>query len=235
MRYFILLLGLGLLTQCSSKKDVTVSLEEAPKFTQKLNSSTTERSEKVGVKDDTVKIQRTVYLEEDLTKMQREIEDLENRVYGQSKTYPGGLYLSLKTCRGKNADARLGGNGVPEPMEKWERVSEKDADYNYHVDKDNNVVGVQEEDLASRISNLRKLRRVLNDTFDSLQTKMDTCEQKHQSAMLQNGLNPEDSSAQGEWVEGPNGYRVWKMRRPATNDPEEMARRKSEREKIKVE
>ncbi|NDD05719.1 MAG: hypothetical protein EB078_12505, partial [Proteobacteria bacterium] len=113
----ILFVGLAVaLTHCSSKKDVTVSQEEAPKFDKTLNSSTNQRGEKIGVRDDKVTVQKTVYLEEDLKKAQDEIEDLENRVYGQSKTYPGGIYLGLKTCRARLADPRLGGSGVPEPM-----------------------------------------------------------------------------------------------------------------------
>jgi hypothetical protein len=49
--------------------------------------------------------------------------------------------------------------------------------------------------------------------------------------MVKHGMNPSDMKAQGEWVEGPNGYKVWKLKRPATNDPEEMMKRKAEREK----
>ncbi|NDG27246.1 MAG: hypothetical protein EB120_08745 [Proteobacteria bacterium] len=228
----ILFVGLAVaLTHCSSKKDVTVSQEEAPKFDKTLNSSTNQRGEKIGVRDDKVTVQKTVYLEEDLKKAQDEIEDLENRVYGQSKTYPGGIYLGLKTCRARLADPRLGGSGVPEPMEKWEKISAKDPDFNYHVDRDKNVVAVSEEDLASRISNLRKLKNILNDTYDAFQTKLDNCQQNLETAMIKNGMNPNDMKAQGEWVDGPNGYKVWKMKKPTTNDPEEMMKRKSQREK----
>lgn len=235
MKLFLWLLPLALLTQCSSKKDVTVSLEEAPQMEQKLNSSTGSRGEKVGVKDDTVKIQKTVYLEEDLAKSQREIEDLENAIYGQSKKHPGGMYMALKSCRSRLADPRVGGNGVAEPMEKWVKISAKDPDFNYHVDRDKNVVAVSEEDLASRISNLRKLKNILNDTYDAFQTKVDNCQQNLETAMIKHGMNPNDMKAQGEWVEGPNGYKVWKMKKPTTNDPEEMMKRKSQREKASEE
>lgn len=230
MKWFLWVLPVVLLTHCSSK-EVSVSLDEAPKMDKKLNSTTGAKNERVGVKDDTVKIQKTVYLEEDLANSQREIEDLENAIYGQSKKYPGGIYLALKSCRNRLADPRLGGNGVSEPMEKWEKISAKDPDYNYHVDRDKNVVAVSEEDLASRISNLRKLKSLLNDSYDAFQTKLDNCQQKLETAMIQNGINPKDMKAEGEWVDGPNGYKVWKMKKPGTNDPEELMKRKSEREK----
>lgn len=231
MKAVLWLIPVIFLTQCSSKKDVTVSLDEAPKMEQKLNSTTGSKNEKVGVKDDTVKIQKTVYLEEDLANSQREIEDLENAIYGQSKKYPGGIYLALKSCRARLADPRLGGNGVAEPMEKWEKISAKNPDYNYHVDRDKNVVAVTEEDLASRISNLRKLRGLLNDSYDAFQTKLDNCQQKLETAMIQNGMDPKDMKAEGEWVDGPNGYKVWKMKKPSTNNPEELIKRKAQREK----
>lgn len=227
----LMLSALLFLASCSSKKDVTVSMDEAPKMEKKLNVATSDSAETVGVRDNKVKVRKSVYLEEDLANNQREIEDLENRIYGQSKTYPGGIYTALKSCRSRLADPRLGGDGVAEPMEKWEKISAKDPDYNYHVDRDSNVVAVSEEDLESRISNLRKLRRVLNDTYDTFQTKLDNCQSKLETAMVKHGMNPNDMKAQGEWVEGPNGYKVWKLKRPATNDPEEMMKRKAEREK----
>jgi len=230
MNYLMVLVALLVLASCSSK-EVTVSTDEAEKFDKNLNSATLDKAEKVGVKDGTVKIQKTIYLEEDLNKMQRDIEELESRIYGESKTYPGGMYLALKTCRGQLADTRIGGNGVPEPMEKWEKVSAKDPDYNYHVDRDKNVIAVNEEELAGRITNLRKLKRVLNDTYDTFQGRLDVCQQKVHAAQVAHGMNPDDAKAQGEWVEGPNGYKVWKMKRSKTSDPEEMMKRKTAKEK----
>ncbi|NBX75848.1 MAG: hypothetical protein EBQ92_04795 [Proteobacteria bacterium] len=231
MKRLLWILPIVFLTHCSSKKEVKVSLDEAPAMDEKLNSSTGSKNEKVGIKDNTVKIQKTVYLEEDLAKSQREIEDLENAIYGQSKKYPGGIYLALKSCRTRLADPRLGGNGVSEPMEKWEKISEKDPDYNYHVDREKNVVAVTEEDLAARITNLRKLKSLLNDRYDAFQTKLDTCREKLETAMVEHGMNPKDMKAEGEWVDGPNGYKIWKMKKPATNDPEELMKRKAQREK----
>jgi hypothetical protein len=231
MKQLLWILPIVFLAHCSSKKEVKVSLDEAPEMEEKLNSSTGSKNEKVGVKDNTVKIQKSVYLEEDLAKSQREIEDLENAIYGQSKKYPGGIYLALKSCRTRLADPRLGGNGVSEPMEKWEKISEKDPDYNYHVDREKNVVAVTEEALSARITNLRKLKGLLNDSYDAFQTKLDTCREKLETAMIEHGMNPKDMKAEGEWVDGPNGYKIWKMKKPTTNDPEELMKRKAQREK----
>lgn len=223
--------SLFLVCACSSKEKVDVSTAQPEKFDKALNSTTGDTNEKVGVKNDTVRVQKIVYLEEQLAKTQGEITDLENAIYGQSKTYPGGMYLSLKQCRSKLSDKRLGGNGVSEPMEKWQKISQKDPDYNYRVDHNNNVVAVAEEDLSTRIGNLRKLQGMLNDSYDAFREKVDNCNERYKTALIDHGMNPADAEAQGEWVDGPSGYKVWKMRRPASVDPEELMKRKAQREK----
>jgi len=225
--FFLILL---LMVSCASK-EVSVSTEEAPELDKKLNTKMGDRRDQVGVRDNTVKVQKTLYLEEEMSKLQGEIGDLENLIYGQSKSHPNGLFLQLKTCRQKSADPRVGGNGTPAPMEKWEKISEKDEDFSYHVDRDDNVVAVSEENLSTRITNLKKLKRVLSDKYDAFKEKSDACEASYRTALVNHGLNPNDTESAGEWVEGPNGFKVWKMRKGKTNDPEELMRRKQEREK----
>jgi len=175
-------------------------------------------------------IQKKVYLEEEMRKLQDDIEDLENNIYGKSRKDPGGLWAKLQECRVRTADPRIGGTGMPEPMENWEKISETDPDVNYRVDDKKNVVVVSEEELGARISNLNKTKRVLERRFGEFKDKVDSCESKYHAALIQHGLDPEDTKSQGEWVEGPDGARVWKMRRPASKDPEELMRRKQRRE-----
>jgi hypothetical protein len=230
MRSWIAALAVaGLFTVgCASKK---VSLDEPEPLDKTLNSRTSDRSEQVGVRGDNIVVQKKMYLEEELNGLQSKIRDLENDVYGESVRDPGGLYLRLQTCRRRMADPRIGGTGTSEPMEPWEKPSETDVDFDYRVDKKKNVVAVTEEELGQRLANLKKTKRVMDQRYQEFQRKAENCEQKYKIALVNHGLNPDDTEAQGEWVEGPNGYRVWKMRRPKTNDPEEMMRRKQEREK----
>lgn len=213
---------------CSSKK---VSLDEPEPMDKELNSRTSDRSEKVGVRGDNIVVQKKMYLEEELNTLTTKIRDLENDVYGESVRDPGGFYLKLQTCRKRMADPRIGGNGTSEPMEPWEKPSETDTDFDYRVDKKKNIVAVSEEELGQKLSNLKKTKRVMDQRFQEFQRKVENCEQKYKTALVNNGLNPDDTEAQGEWVDGPNGYRVWKMRKPKTNDPEEMMKRKQERER----
>lgn len=228
MKFLVMVLVAVLTVSCASKK---VSLDEPEKFEKNLNTATTDKNEKVGVKDGTVVIQKRIYLEEELSKLQTQIGDLESSIYGRSKKDPGGVWASLQKCRRKTADPRLGGDGNPEPMEKWERISEKDEDFNYAVDDKNNVVAYSEEKLEARVVNLKKMKRILDDKYDSFKDKQDVCENKYRTALINHGIKPEDTQAQGEWVDGPSGQRTWKMRRPSTDDPEELMRRKNEREK----
>lgn len=230
MRTLALALGLLLFVSagCSSKK---VSLDEPEPMDKTLNSRTSDRSEKIGVRGDNIVVQKKMYLEEEMNTLQTKIRDLENDVYGESVRDPGGLFLKLQTCRKRMADPRIGGNGVSDPMEPWEKPSETDTDFDYRVDKKNNVVAVSEEELGQKLSNLKKVKRVMDQRYQDFQHKVESCEQKYKTALVNFGLNPDDTEAQGEWVDGPNGYRVWKMRKPKTNDPEEMMRRKQDREK----
>lgn len=230
MRTYALVLtaALVLATGCSSKK---VSLDEPEPLDKTLNTRTSDKSEKVGVRGDNIVVQKKMYLEEEMNALQTKIRDLENDVYGESVRDPGGLFLKLQTCRRRMADPRIGGNGTSDPMEPWEKPSETETDFDYRVDKKQNVVAVSEEELGQRLANLKKTKRVMDQRYQDFQRKVENCEQKYKTALVNFGLNPDDTEAQGEWVEGPNGYRVWKMRRPKTNDPEEMMRRKQEREK----
>lgn len=230
LKGIILCTALALSTSCSSNKS-RVSLDEPEKLEKTLNTATPDKSEKVGVKDKTVVIQKRIYLEEELSKLQGQIGDLENSIYGRSRKDPGGLWTNLQKCRKRLADPRLGGDGNTEPMEKWERISDKDDDFNYGVDERNNVIAYSEENLETRIINLKKMKRILDEKFETFQDKAELCENKYNTALINHGIKPEDAQAQGEWVDGPQGQRLWKMRRPSTDDPEELMRRKTAREK----
>lgn len=219
--FFVMLLAL--LAGCSSAK-VTDKLEEEYK------TQTGTDGEKVGLKNDKIMIQKRVYLEEQLAVLNSEVEDLQHTIYGKSKTDPGGVWDALNRCRKRLADPRVGGDGNPPAMEKWEQVAKLESQYEHTVRDDKNVIAVTEEALNDRIARLSKAKNILNTKYDSFKDKLDTCEHKYQTALVQHGLNPNDTEASGEWVQGPNGYKVWRMKRGATKDPEELMRRKMKRE-----
>ncbi len=215
-----LLMALGILGGCSSKNDPT------EKFDKDLNVTTSDKSESVGMKDDKVMIKKKIYLEEQLHKLESELEDLQLAIYGKTKREPNGAWEALRDCRGRLADPRIGGNGKPEPMERWENVMETDEDFKYKADKNSNLIGYSEEELDSRLTRYQKQKRILEDKYEDFRDKAESCESRYRTALVQHGLNPNDTKAKGEWVEGPNGYKVWKMRQAPTADPEELMRRK---------
>lgn len=226
----VLVVGVFILGACASKPE-TVSVGEPEKLDRSYLSGTGERSETVGEKDGTIVIQRKVSLETDLAKARDSIEDLENTIYGSSRKDPGGLWLRLKDCRKKVSDVRLGGNGVPDTMETWEKISESDAEMKYRVDQKKYVIAVSEEQLEDRLAKLKNVRSILERRYTEFRDKLDSCEEKYHATLVKHGLDPEDTKAEGEWVDGSGGYRVWQMRRAPSNNPEELMRRKEEREK----
>lgn len=217
---FLALIVLLTAVGCGSKNDPTENFDKG------LNVTTSDKTESVGLKGDKVMVKKKVYLEEQLYKTKSDIEDLELAVYGKSKRDAGGIYEALRDCRARTADPRLGGTGKPEPMEKWEKITETDEEFKYKADKHDNLIGYSEEELDTRLTRYQKHKRILEQKYEDFKDKIDVCESKYQTSLVQHGLNPNDTKAKGEWVEGPNGYKVWKMRQGSTKDPEELMRRK---------
>lgn len=214
--YFLVIL---LLASCGST---------GPKeLDQTLNNRSDGDGEKIGLRDDKVVIQKKIHLEEQLWSLKSEVDDLQRTLYGASKQEPGGIWLGLSECRKRLADPRIGGSGKPEAMEAWTNITKKDEAFFYKVDKKtNSLIGVTEEALDERIARFNTHKRVLDQKYDELKGKLDSCEDKYESTLVQNGLNPNDTKAKGEWVDGPNGYKVWTMKKAPTKDPEELAKRK---------
>ena len=218
--------AVSLLSACSSKERPVVSTtDDTKKFEKDVNFNST-MNEKMGVRDDKVVIQKRTYLETELARLASQSSDLQDTIYGKSRQDAGGLWLELKTCRQRLSDPRLGGNGQPEAQEKWENVIDNEDDMKYVVDKYKTVMAVKEEEVADRLVRFRKYKAVLADKYDAFKDKLESCQNRYRTALIQHGMNPDDTQATGEWVDGPNGYKVWKMKRNVTNDPEELMKRK---------
>jgi predicted nuclease with TOPRIM domain len=231
--YIGVLVGL-FLVGCASQEE-KVSLDETQKLDREFVAGTGNKNETVGEKDGTIVIQKKVSLQEDMSKVADDIDDLENSIYGLSRKDPGGLWLKLKECRKKVSDVRLGGNGVPDSMEAWEKPSATETDTKYRLDKKKYVVAVSEEQLEDRLTKLKNTKNTLERRYSEFKDKLDACEEKYQATLVKHGLDPEDTKAEGEWVTGPGGARVWQMKKAPTSNPEELMRRKEEREKRRKE
>jgi hypothetical protein len=167
---------------------------------QTLNSHSGDAREKVGLRDDKVVIQKRVHIEEQLWSLKSEVDDLQKAIYGASRQDPGGIWVGLSDCRRRVADPRIGGTGKPDPMESWANITQKDEAFFYKVDKKtNSLVGVSEEALDERLGRYEAHKRVLEQKYEDMKTKLEVCEDKYQTTLVQNGLNPNDTKAQGEW------------------------------------
>ncbi len=211
-----------LLAACASTK-VTDKLDE------QYETKTSDAQETIGTKDDKIVIQKRIYLEEQLQVLQSEVEDLQHQTYGKTQADPGGLWETLRRCETRRADARVGGDGSPEAVPTWQDHASQAVEF-AHTVEGKNVIAVTEEALADRIVRLQKSKKILSTSSLSLREKLERCENLYKTALIQHGLNPDDTQAKGEWVEGDKGYKVWKMKRSATNDPEELMKRAKKRQ-----
>lgn len=223
MQFLVALTVLGL-GACASK-------DKAEEQDTRLEKSQTVNGNTVGLdKDGKVLVQTKVFLAESLRGLEKEVYAMENDVYGNEKYGTRGLQGVNKDCEKKLADPRIGGSGKLKPMATSDRVTESEEDLKFVIDEKGNLVGVTEEKLRDRIERFRGYKKVLASRKAELTAEIDICEQKHREALIANGLSPEDGEGKGEWVTGPQGYKVWRAKKRETSNPEALSKRKFQRE-----
>ena len=159
----ILLLG------CSSKhkaKDIDTSIENS----QNMNSDT-----KLGVKDGDMIVQRKVEMNEELRRLQYEVYELEDRVYGNRKYGSLGLYGVLRNCKTELSDPRNGGDGKLMWTEPMERITDKEDEFKIGLDEQKKLVGVSEEFLKDRIDRFKGYKTTLMKRQDEYEEKVAIC------------------------------------------------------------
>ncbi len=132
-------------------------------------------NEAVGVKNGNMVIQKKVVLSEELRRIQYEVYELEDRVYGNRKYGSRGLYGSLKDCRLALTDKKLGGDGKLMWTEPLERVTDKEDEFKLGVDENDKLVGISEEYLKDRIDRFRKFKSTLQMREDEYEDKLAIC------------------------------------------------------------
>jgi hypothetical protein len=129
----------------------------------------------VGVKEGNMIVQRKTLMSEELRKLQYDVYELEDHVYGNAKYGSKGLYGVLKDCRKSLSDKKNGGTGKLSWTEPIDRVTDKEEDWKIGLDEKNKVVGVSEEYLKDRIERFREYKRVLMKREEEYQDKVDIC------------------------------------------------------------
>lgn len=173
MKSVMLLLSLATalgLAACSSNphkaKKIDTELEGAQK---------TLGDEKLGLKDGEMILQKKVLLSEELRKLQVDVHELEDRVYGNQKYGSWGMYGTLKNCRKDLSKKSNGGDGKLKWIEKVERPTESIDDFKIGLDEKDKLVAVKQEYLMDRIANYKKFKKQLKSREIDFQEKIDIC------------------------------------------------------------
>jgi hypothetical protein len=172
-RQMLLILSLMsalLMVACASNPNKAQKID-----TDLQKSSVVTGDTKVGVKDGNMIVQKKVAMNEELRRLQYEVYELEDRVYG-SKYGAKGLYGALKACREETVSKKNGGDGKLVWTEPADRVTAKEDDFNIGVDEHDKLVGVSEEFLKDRLARFSKYRTTLLKRQDEYEEKLEICD-----------------------------------------------------------
>jgi len=140
------------------------------------------KEEQLGVnKDGDMVWQKKVTMNEELRRLQFEVYDLEDRVYGNRKFSSVGLYGDLKSCQMKLAAKENGGNSQVMWTEPLDRITDKEETFNIGVDEKERLVGVSEEFLKDRLARFVDYKRVLMKKEDEFGDKLSSCQDELKS------------------------------------------------------
>jgi hypothetical protein len=167
-------------THCASK-------HKAENIDTKIEKSqSVGAQEEVGVKDGNMVVQKKVLMAEELRKLQTEVYEMEDRVYGNRKYGSKGKYGVLKECRMELADKKNGGDGKLKWTEPLNRVTDSETEFKIGLDEKEQLVGVQEEFLKDRIERFKKYKVILQGREDEISEKVDICQTELKSQKADN-------------------------------------------------
>ncbi len=149
---------------------------KAEKIDTKIdNSAAVTGDTTIGVKEGNMVVQRKVQMNEELRRIQNEVYELEDHVYGNRKYGSMGLYGVLKDCKTQVSDASKGGSGKLSWTEPMDRVTDKEEEMKIGLDEKAKLIGVSEEMLKDRIERFRNYKVVLQKREDEYDDKLAIC------------------------------------------------------------
>jgi hypothetical protein len=176
-RTMLAVLAMSMMASCASNP------HKAKKIDTKLEKSEeVAEDQSIGVKDGNMVYQRKVRMAEELRKLQYDVYEQEDRVYGNRKYGSQGIYGSLRSCRAEVSDPKWGGDGKLKWTEPIERVTDKEEQFEIGIDENDKIVGVSEEFLKDRIKRFQEYRRILNGREDDLREKLEICKAELRAA-----------------------------------------------------
>ncbi|MGE0762267.1 MAG: hypothetical protein AB7N80_03205 [Bdellovibrionales bacterium] len=192
-RYFNTALMMGL---CLGLLACSHNPHKAQKIETKMEREQTLQDEKVGVKDGNLVVQKKVEMAEELRRIQNEVYELEDRVYGNRKYGSKGLYGALKDCRTRLTSKEMGGDGKLMWTEPAERITDKEEEFTVGIDEKDKIVGVSEEFLKDRLARFRKYKQTLQKRQDEYEDKLEVCDAavKAKKSGAAAAVTPEESN-----------------------------------------
>lgn len=154
----------------------TTNPNKAKDIETKLENSTAVNGEtQVGIKDGNMVVQKKVMLNEELRKIQYEVYELEDRVYGNRKYGSLGLYGVLRECKSMLSEIKNGGDGKMKRTEPIDRVTDKEDEFKIGIDEEKKLVGITEEFLMDRVNRFKEYKRTLSKRQDEYEEKVEIC------------------------------------------------------------
>jgi hypothetical protein len=180
MKKYILLLAISILAGCASNPHKAKEIDTKMDSSEKISGDTS-----LGVKDGEMMVQRKVQMNEELRRIQYEVYELEDRVYGNRKYGSSGLYGVLRKCKADISDPKNGGDGKLKWTEPMDRITDKEDEFKVGLDDKKKLVGVSEEYLHDRIERFRGYKQVLQKRQDEYEEKVEICKAELKSQKAQ--------------------------------------------------
>lgn len=169
-------MALVFLTQCKTNPNKAEKIETEIKNHGQVSGDTA-----VGVKDGNLVVQKKVQMNEELRRMQIEVYELEDRVFGNRKYGSLGLYGVLRQCKADLSEPKNGGDGKLKWTEPMDRITDKEAEFKIGLDEKDKLVGVSEEFLKDRLDRFRGYKKVLMTREDDYEEKVQICKTEMKS------------------------------------------------------
>lgn len=166
----IAIVGIALIVGCRGNPHKAEKIETEIENVDVVSGDTS-----VGVKDGNMVVQKKVQMNEELRRLQYEVYELEDRVYGNRKYGSLGLYGVLRDCRSQLSDPKNGGDGKMKWTEPMDRVTEKEEEFKIGIGEKDKLIGVSEEFLKDRLERFKGYRSVLNRRQDEYEEKVAVC------------------------------------------------------------
>lgn len=143
--------------------------------TKVKNEGTVSGDTSIGVKDGNMVVQKKVEMNEEVRRLQYDVFEMEDNVYGNRKFGSLGLYGVLRDCRMQLSDPKNGGDGKLKWTEPIDRVTDKEDEFKVGLDEKDKLVGITEEFLKDRIDRFKGYKSVLMKRQDEYEEKVQIC------------------------------------------------------------